>query len=101
MSIEKRIVEAQYMTSALRREASEEITRLRNALEQSIKMCAEHRDGRLAAREFVAVLEHRLQEIGDLAASCRTGPALMEALAQIESMTDIRHNAIYTAEPAV
>ena len=77
---------------------ADEIERLRNALEQSIQMCAEHRDGRLAAREYVAVLESRLQEIGDLAASCRTGPALGEALAQIESMTDIRHNS-FSASP--
>ena len=93
MTIEKRIVEAPYMTSALRREAAEEITRLRNALAQSVKIGAEHRDGRLKALEWVAALESRLREIGDLDASCRTGPALREAMAQIETMTDMRHNA--------
>ena len=93
MSIEKRIVEAPYMTSALRREAAEEITRLRNALAQSVKIGAEHREGRLKALEWMAALESRLREIGDLAASCRTGPALREAMAQIETMTDMRHNA--------
>jgi hypothetical protein len=41
-------------------------------------------------------LEERLQGIGDLAASCRTGPGLREALAQIEAMTDMRHNAEVT-----
>ena len=92
MSIEKRIVEAPYMTSALRREAAEEITRLRNALAQSVKIGAEHREGRLKALEWMAALESRLREIGDLAASCRTGPALREAMAQIETMTDMRHN---------
>jgi len=93
MSIEKQIVEAQYMTSALRREAAEEIARLRNALAQSVQIVAEHRDGRLAALERAAVFEARLQEIGDLAASSQTGPALREVLAQIETMTDMRHNA--------
>lgn len=92
MTIEKRIVEAPYMTSALRREAAEEITRLRNALARSVQLGAEHRDGRLAALERAAALESRLQEIGDLAASCRTGPGLREAMDMIEEMADMRHN---------
>lgn len=92
MPIEKRIVDAPYMTIALRREAAEEITRLRNALAQSVQLGSEHRDGRLAALERAAALESRLQEIGDLAASCRTGPALREAMAQIETMAGMRHN---------
>ena len=45
-----------------------------------------HRDGRLAALEKAATLESSLIEIGDLAASCRTGPALYESLQHIEQM---------------
>ena len=63
MSVEKRLIEAPYMNIALRREASDEIVRLRAALAQSIQMCSEHRDGRLAAREENAVLKAALAEL--------------------------------------
>ena len=48
---------------------------------------------------YAKLLEERLQRIGDLAASCRTGPALREALAQIEAMTDMTYNAIVSGLP--
>ena len=90
MSIEKRIIEAPYMTSALRREASEELTRLRNALAHSIQMCAEHRDGRLAALERVAALEAQLQE-----QQTPTPQQISDYLAMLES---INHGVMHNAE---
>ena len=81
MTIEKRIVEAPYMTSALRREAAEEITRLRNALAQSVKIGAEHREGRLKALEWMAALESRLRE--DLKRERAVKTDLLEALIEL------------------
>ncbi len=64
------------------------------ATEDELASCALAAIERTPPDECVAALKSRLQAIGDLAASCRTGPGLREAMEEIECIA-----AAQPAEP--
>ncbi len=91
MSIVKRLMDVFEASRApIAKEAADEIARLNQELQNRDKCsymgpmrgCPTHGES-----ADLAALRHRLQEIGDLAASSRTGPGLREVLAEIERMS--------------
>ena len=91
MSIVKRLMDVFEASRApIAKEAADEIARLNQELQNRDKCsyigpmrdCPTHGES-----ADLAALRNRLQEIGDLAASSRTGPGLREVLAEIERMS--------------